>query len=120
MSSIPIAAAIRTRSCRRPKLARNTATTWPTWWPPEPRMPTPSRQSLAALIGEDRITTVDASPTLMRALGGTLPSLAVAPTTAEQVAELLAFAAERGLAALVYGTELVCGAPPQKADLFLD
>src|SRR5262245_11826327 len=120
MSSIPIIAATRTRSCRRPKLARNTGRTWPTWWPPEPHMPTPIRQSLAALVGEDRITSVGASPTLVRARGGTLPSLAIAPTSAEQVAELLRFAAERGLAALVYGTELVCGAPPQKADFFLD
>src|SRR5262245_51525266 len=78
------------------------------------------RQSLAEIAGEDRIATVESSPTLMRALGGTLPALAIAPRTAEQLAAVLTVAAERGLGLVVYGTELGCGAPPQKADLLLD
>jgi glycolate oxidase FAD binding subunit len=78
------------------------------------------RQSLAKIAGDDRVATVESSPTLVRALGGTLPSLAIAPRTPEQVAALLALAAEHGLGVIVYGTELGCGAPPQKADLFLD
>ncbi|MFO0984778.1 MAG: FAD-binding oxidoreductase [Planctomycetota bacterium] len=83
-------------------------------------MPPPLTQTLGSLLGDDQVVRVEATPTLSRALGGCVPPVAVMPQTALQLATLLKLAAENGLALIPYGTELACGAPPQKADVLLD
>jgi glycolate oxidase FAD binding subunit len=73
---------------------------------------------LAELAGPENVRLADHE---RDGLDGAIPAAVVAPRTAEEVARVLAFAAERGLAAGVLGggTRLALGNPPARLDLLV-